>query len=282
MLHRQHPPSIERRCSGIHTVTLDGRFAEQRVPLFVEVSGMSGNSDVVPVGRVVGLWRYPVKSMGAEDLSETEVAWNGLAGDRRWAFIRDNMVRSGFPWLTLRECPNMSQYLPSFSNPLKADMSPTVVRTPSGALLDVTDPELGSELCAGGARVIRQSRGIFDAFPLSLITTQTIARLGEIVGEQLDVQRFRPNILVEAENGSPFLEDSWVGRVLRFGGVRMRVDKRDGRCVVITIDPVTAERSPEILRAVVDERQGCLGVYGTTVEPGSVAINDTVLIEPLP
>ena len=61
----------------------------------------------------------------------------------------------------------------------------------------------------------------------------------------------------------------------------MRVDKRDGRCVVITIDPVTAERSPAILRTVADERQGCLGVYGTTVEPGDVAVNDAVLIEPL-
>jgi uncharacterized protein YcbX len=175
----------------------------------------------------------------------------------------------------------MSQYFPSFTNPGKPDTSPTVVQTPSGAALDIADPALISELCPEGARLIRQSRGIFDTFPLSLITTQTISRLGEIVGERLDVQRFRPNILVDAVDNMPFLEDAWVGRVLCFGSVRMRVDKRDGRCVVITIDPVTAERSPAILRAVADERQGCLGVYGTTVEPGDVAVNDTVLIEPL-
>ena len=36
------------------------------------------------VGRVVGLWRYPVKSMAAEPLTEVEVGWHGLAGDRRW------------------------------------------------------------------------------------------------------------------------------------------------------------------------------------------------------
>jgi len=59
----------------------------------------------------------------------------------------------------------------------------------------------------------------------------------------------------------------------------MRVDKRDGRCVVITIDPVTMQRNAEILRTVARERQGCLGVYGTTVEPGRVAVNDAVLIE---
>ncbi len=242
---------------------------------------MSKISSAVPVGRVVGLWRYPVKSMGAEALSETHVTWNGLPGDRRWAFIRDDRVQSGFPWLTLRDCQNMSQYSPSFANRQKPDTSPTVVQTPSGAALNVTDPALGSELCPSGARVIRQSRGIFDTFPLSLITTQTIARLGEIVGDCLNVQRFRPNILMEAADDTPFPEDGWVGRVLRFGGMRMRVDKRDGRCVVITIDPVTAERSPSILRAVINERQGFLGVYGTTVEPGSIAVNDIVLIEPL-
>ena len=231
------------------------------------------------VGRVVGLWRYPVKSMGAEELAEVDVSWHGLVGDRRWAFIRNNVVQSGFPWLTLRECKDMSHYSPSFVEPAQPDKSPTVVRTPSGGIFDVTDPALGAELSPGGARVIKQDRGIFDTFPLSLITTQTIARLGEVVGAQLDVQRFRPNILVEAADGAPFAEDGWVGCVLRIGGLRMRVDKRDGRCVVITIDPVTTERNPAILRAVAQDRQGCLGVYGSTVEPGRVAVNDLVVIE---
>ena len=128
-------------------------------------------------------------------------------------------------------------------------------------------------------QVIRQDRGIFDTFPLSLITTQTIAQLGERVGARLDIQRFRPNILVEASEEAPFPEDAWMGCVLRIGGIRLRVDKHDGRCAVITIDPVTTERNPAILRTVAQDRQGCLGVYGTTVEPGRVAMNDPVLIE---
>jgi len=241
---------------------------------------MSDISNAVPVGRVVRLWRYPVKSMGPEGLTKAVVAWNGLSGDRRWAFVRNNMAQSGFPWLTLRECPHMAQYIPSFSDPENPDKSPTVVKTPSGGVFDVTDSELGAELCQGGTRVIRHARGIFDTFPLSLITTQTIGRLGEIVGERLDVQRFRPNILVDAAEDIPFQEDGWVGRVLQFGSVRMRVDKRDGRCVVITIDPSTAKRTPSILRTVHREREGSLGVYGTTVKQGDVAVNDTVFIEP--
>ena len=58
-----------------------------------------------------------------------------------------------------------------------------------------------------------------------------------------------------------------------------RVDQRDGRCVVITVDPDTGERSPEILRTVEDQRQGCLGVYGSTVTPGTVSLNDSVCLE---
>ena len=32
------------------------------------------------VGRVAGLWRYPVKSMAAEELDGTEVSWFGVYG----------------------------------------------------------------------------------------------------------------------------------------------------------------------------------------------------------
>jgi uncharacterized protein YcbX len=231
-----------------------------------------------PVGRVVGLWRYPVKSMAAEPLAEVDVSWHGLAGDRRWAFVRDGVPQSGFPWLTLRERGDMSHYVPSFVDPAQPDKSPTVVRTPSGVVFDVTDPALAKELCTQGARVIKQNQGIFDTFPLSLITTQTIARLGETVGTVLDVQRFRPNILVQAADDAPFQEDDWVGCVLQIGAMAMRVDKRDGRCVVITIDPMTTQRNPAILRSVARDRQGCLGVYGSTVTPGRMAVNDAVTL----
>lgn len=240
---------------------------------------MNSSENCRYVGRIAGLWRYPVKSMGGEALTEVDVSWHGLAGDRRWAFIRNDSKESGFPWLTLRERGNMSHYRPSFDEPDRPDQSRLVVRTPSGAVLDVADPALGTELRPGGVRVIKQDRGIFDTFPLSLVTTQTINQLGKTVGTPLDVQRFRPNILVEAADDVPFLEDSWVGSVLRIGTMRMRVDKRDGRCLVITIDPKTTEREPEILRAVARDRQGCIGVYGSTVEPGHFQLNDHVLVE---
>lgn len=73
--------------------------------------------------------RYPVNSMGGEALAEVDVSWHGLAGDRRWSFIRNSAAQSGFPWLTIRELGNMSHYRPSFVEPARPDKSRTVVRT---------------------------------------------------------------------------------------------------------------------------------------------------------
>jgi uncharacterized protein len=255
---------------------------------------------MIVVGRVAALWRYPVKSMRAEELAEVDVSWQGLAGDRRWAFIRDGQVRSGFPWLTMRERPELAHYRPHLADPDRPNGSPTLVRTPSGCELDVADPALAAEL-GPGVRVIKQDRGVFDTMPLSLLTTQTLAGLGQLVGTELGAARFRPNLLVEATGDTAmagsasvaggavlaasgdgdFPEDGWVGRVLRIGGLRMRVDQRDQRCVMVTIDPVTLSRNPAILRAIARERDNRLGVYGSTVQPGRVAVGDPVELEPL-
>ena len=216
--------------------------------------------------------------MASESLEAIDAGWNGFTGDRRWAFVRDGLERSGFPWLTIRERPEMWRYQPYFADPNDPEKSVTMVRTPSGDEFDVVDPSLAERL-GYGARVIKQSRGIFDTMPLSLITTQTIAALSVSVGRDLDNRRFRPNLLIESVDGGDAPEDAWIGDVLSIGGMRMRVDKRDKRCVMINVDPVTTERDPSILRAVAQERQSCLGVYGNVVEPGRVSLGDSVTIE---
>lgn len=233
------------------------------------------------VGRLVGIWRYPVKSMAGETLESCAVGWHGLVGDRRWAFVRPDSERSGFPWYTLRDRADMNRFEPRFEQPDRPDASRTLVRTPADEEFDVTDSALSRALCGDGeARVIKQSRGIFDTFPLSLISTQTLTALGRSVGARLEVGRFRPNLLVEAESTEvPYPEDAWVGHTIRIGTLRMRIDQRDGRCLVVTLDPETGERNPTILREIAQNRDGCLGVYGTTVETGSVRVGDPVHLE---
>jgi uncharacterized protein YcbX len=230
------------------------------------------------IGAVAALWRYPVKSMAAEPLEDADVSWHGIPGDRRWAFVRKDSVTSGFPWLTIRELPALCRYRPSFVQPDSPDKSRTVVVTPTGSELDIVAPALAAEL-GDGVRPIRNDRGFFDTMPLSLLTTQTLAALSTLVGTPLDVRRFRPNLVIDGSSAKPFREDAWVGRVLRIGALRLRIDKRDQRCVTVTVDPVTTRRSPAILRTIARERDACLGVYATTVQPGRVAVGDPVTIE---
>ena len=39
------------------------------------------------MSRVLELWRYPVKSMQGERLTETSIGVTGVIGDRGWALV---------------------------------------------------------------------------------------------------------------------------------------------------------------------------------------------------
>jgi uncharacterized protein YcbX len=232
----------------------------------------------VHFGTVAALWRYPVKSMAEESLDAVEVDWQGLAGDRRWAFLDPGKSTSSFPWRTIRELPTMNQYRPRLVDPERPEASAVRVRTPEHGELDVTDPALASEL-GEGVGLIRQNRGNFDWLPLTLMTSETVNGLSALVGEPLDPRRFRPNIYVASTVGRDFPEDAWVGRTLRVGGMRMRGDEKDQRCVMVNVDPDTSERNPAVLRSIARERKNCLGLHGSTMTAGRVAIGDPVLLE---
>ena len=231
------------------------------------------------VGRVAALWRYPVKSMAAEPLDRADLSWHGLAGDRRWAFVRDVPARNGFPWLTIREKPDLLRYRPWLAEPDRPDTSPVPVTTPSGEKLDVSDPALAAELGAG-VRVMKLNRGLFDSAPLSLLSTRSVGAVSRLLGDaEVDPLRFRPNLLIEAGPAAPeFPEEAWIGATLTIGGARLRLDRRDKRCMIVNVDPVTARRDPGVLRTIARHRDVCLGVYASPVEPGPVAVGDPVVL----
>lgn len=234
-------------------------------------------SDGVLVGRVAAILRYPVKSMAAQPVEDVDVSWHGLSGDRRWAFVRPDLPDNGFPWLTIRQRNDLNDYRPSWTEPERADASAVIVSTPAGARFDVTAPALAAELGAG-VRVMKLNRGTFDTMPLSLITTRTVESLGALLSTELNVLRFRPNLVIEASGPSAFPEDEWVGRALTVGAAWIRIDARDKRCVVVNVDPVSGHRDPAVLRAVTAHRDTRLGVYGSTVRPGRVAVGDPVVL----
>ena len=227
------------------------------------------------LARVGELWRYPVKSMAGERLAKAVVGWHGLTGDRRWAFVRGDTPRSGFPWLTIREQPRMLGYRPALRDLARPDHSEVSVRTPEGEELHVIDPALATQL-APGARAIKLDRGVFDASPISLLSRESASGVAALVGTELDVRRFRANVVLEASGAFP--EDEWVGATLEIGSARIRVDRRDRRCVVANVDPESTQRDPSVLRAIARERQTCLGVYGSTVSPGRIEPGDAVRV----
>ena len=233
------------------------------------------------VGTVEAVYRYPVKSMSAEPLEAAELDWYGVLGDRRYGFVQETNP-GAFPWLTIREVPAMTRYIARCSDDAERD-APTVV-TPDGRELAVTDAALADELAhAHGKpiRLVRTFRGLFDCFPVSLLSAQTVGELGDLAARALQPLRFRPTIVVDAADGA-FAEDAWVGRTLQFGAgddtPRVRIDVRDQRCMVINVDHVTAERDPAVLRAAAQHRDACVGVYGSVERPGVLRAGASVTL----
>lgn len=116
----------------------------------------------------------------------------------------------------------------------------------------------------------------FDAFPLLLLTDASLRRLAALApASRVDVRRFRPNLLIETpEDGFP--ERAWCGKRLRVGGAVLAVTIACPRCVMITHGFDDLPRDPGLMRRVVRQADGLVGVYASVAEPGPVRIGDAV------
>jgi uncharacterized protein len=237
---------------------------------------------IVHVGHVHALARYPVKSMAGIALESAFIGWNGLQGDRRFAFRRLN-DNSGFPWLSASRLPELLLYQPTGLDENSHEPLPTHVRTPDGLTLALGSPELQntiSEKFGSPVELMKLKHGIFDDAPVSVINLATIAGIGREVGHDLDKRRFRPNIVIASESTEPFSEDAWIGGRLVFGkhadGPIVTLTMRDLRCVMINLDPDTAESDPNIMKGAVRLNQNNAGAYGTVARTGQVSVGQPV------
>jgi hypothetical protein len=48
---------------------------------------------------------------------------------------------------------------------------------------------------------------------------------------------------------------------------------------MVNIDPASSNGDSRVLRAIAGERDARFGVYGTAVEPGEIAVGDSVVRE---
>lgn len=101
-------------------------------------------------------------------------------------------------------------------------------------------------------------------------------------GRDVDLRRFRPNVVIETNGSEPFGEDRWVGQTLMFGdvngGTAVRVTMRDERCVMVNIDPDTAERDSVVMKTVVQLNENFAGVYATVIRVGEIRVGQVVTV----
>ncbi len=238
------------------------------------------------IGTISSVRRYPVKGMSGEELEEARVTFAGLAGDRVYAFVEtDN--RTSFPWMTARHGHDWILFRPRFLDPAPpteeipfSEKYAAEVVTPEGDCFRADSPEFTEYLEKRFERSLRlrfSERSMTDAQPISVIGLSTIRALSEETGKELDPRRFRANFCARWDSDIPFFEDTLIGRTIRIGdAVGVMPLKKDGRCVMITLDPDNASPFPLLLECVARNHGGCTGIYGAVLGEGIVRRNDPI------
>ena len=149
---------------------------------------------------IVELWRYPVKSLAGERLTEADLQIGGIAGDRIYQVRRSD-----------------GRIVDARAHPKMLALHPTL--TPNGDLLIDGKPWNSDEMAQivedaaavgpGAHLERRQDSERFDVLPLLVATDGAVAALG------YDYRRLRPNILIGGVKG--LAEREWKGRLLRIG-----------------------------------------------------------------
>jgi len=274
-------------------------------------------------GQVSTLWRYPVKSMSGEQVTESLVTEGGLLGDRGYAVIDQSngkVASAKFP----RKWSKLIELRAAFASPPEggASLPPVRIIWPDGAAVGSDEQGVDASLTEMLGRLVTLTttkpdkvsverleplaeaeeildigalmmEGRFsDYAPLHLITSATLGRLSEIRPEsQFDPRRFRPNLMIDTDDGNGFVENDWVGRTVAIGDdVRLRISDPTPRCSIPTLGQEFLAKDPSVLRTIVEhnripvpvlggETRPCVGVYGFVLAGGTVRKGDPVRVE---
>jgi uncharacterized protein YcbX len=160
---------------------------------------------------------------------------------------------------------------------------------PEGRRDEVTQSKLGAPLFEEmGVPSPVPEGSFFDLFPVSVLSTSTLERLGTLQpASTFDVRRFRMNVIVDTP-ADGFAENGWLGRGLAIGdAVRLDVAMPDPRCVMTTVAQDGLDRDPEVLKAIArhnrldvggGRRYPCAGVYAVVGSAGTMATGDPVTV----
>lgn len=203
------------------------------------------------------IWRYPVKSLGGEQLTRADVGYEGIPGDRI-VHVEDERGRV----VTARARPRLLVH--------RATLGPNSEPLVDGRIW--TSPEVANDIedAAGHATHLVRDEGLerFDVLPLLVATDGAIASLG------YDRRRFRPNLLIGGVAG--LAERDWEGRHLHVGSAVIRIVSLRQRCIMTTFDPDTAKQDKEVLLRIHRELDGQLALDCEVLQPGTVKVGDPV------
>ena len=272
----------------------------------------------VEAGSVVGLWRYPVKSMMGEELNAAEVMERGLVGDRQFAVV-DASTGKVAGAKNPRKWGNFFDFHAAYVEPPESGSKLPAVRLtlPDGTVVTSEQPDvaqvlsraLGREVAFAEAQHDGESSGaqaeeywpdiegldyrdtvtewelpagtFFDLAVVHLLTTATIERLRVLYPEgRFEVRRFRPNIVVATgPNQQGFVENDWIGHTVAIGDeVRLRITGPCPRCVMTTLPQGDLPKDAGILRTAAQNNQANVGVYADVVKGGTVRRADDVTL----
>ncbi|MFN7937031.1 MAG: MOSC N-terminal beta barrel domain-containing protein [Bryobacteraceae bacterium] len=249
--------------------------------------------------QVKELWRYPVKSMGGEELESVAVTERGLAGDRAYALYdttRGEVASASkvrkFPdmlfWNARLEADGALRVTAPDDTPrsveeLCAAFGPDVAllaASPAAVQLAFSPGALEKPLpaSAGG-----QPGTLFDYAGIHIVSAATLRALAAAYPEgNFSSERFRPNLVIDSETAVPFAENNWVGRTIAIGPeVRVQITLPCPRCVMATLAHRTLPHDPRILRTAADQNtrfieglgdQPCVGAYGEIVRGGNLRL----------
>jgi uncharacterized protein YcbX len=202
------------------------------------------------------LWRYPVKSMAGERVSQTNLTLTGFPDDRK-VLVTDlhGVITSRTHYRLL-----------GLKGTIGEDGAPCIAghRWDSPEALDLV------RQAAGPAARVVYYEGVerFDVLPLLVATDGAIAHMG------LDGRRLRPNIVIGGVDG--LQERTWPGRRLRMGAAVIEAAQLRGRCVMTTFDPDSLLQDRKVLRRIVDELDGRMALDCAVVQAGVIHEGDAV------
>ncbi|WP_432698549.1 MOSC domain-containing protein [Marinobacterium sp. YM272] len=120
-----------------------------------------------------------------------------------------------------------------------------------------------------------------DGYPILLTSESSLQALRDAGPADTEMRRFRPNLVI---SGAPaWAEDSW--KKIRIGDVELALVKPCERCILITRDPLSGEKSPhsEPLRTLArihrsDDGRVCFGHNLMVTKPGLIEVGREVEI----